>query len=75
MVRQITLDGIQPNYINIFKSAGEVRVEAGYAILAGAEEVRRHSRDITTHLLSSQLTAISEAYDAVFARIEQVELE
>ena len=74
MARQITLDGIEACGVNIFKEAGDLRVEASYDIMSGSEVIRSASRDITPHLSAGQLTALSDAYDAVFARIEQVEL-
>ena len=74
MAKQITLDGISRQGINIFKEGGVLRVEANYHILAGAEVVRSVSRDITNYLTPAQRSALADSYDAVFARIEQVEL-
>jgi hypothetical protein len=74
MAKQITLDGISRQGINIFKEGGVLRVEANYHILAGTEAVRTVSRDITAHLSPTLRSALAEAYDTVFARIEQVEL-
>ena len=74
MAKQITLDGISRHGINIFKEGEAIRVEANYHILAGAEVVRTVSRDITAHLSPAQRSALADAYDSVFARIEQVEL-
>jgi len=72
--RQITLDGIEASGINIYKEDGVVRVEANYNILSGVEVIKTVSRDITSALTSEQRTAISNSYDAIFSRIEGLEL-
>jgi len=74
MAKQLTLDGISRQGINIFKVGGALRVEANYHILAGTEAVRSVSRDITAYLSPTLRSALADAYDSVFARIEQVEL-
>ena len=74
MPRQITLDGIEASGINIYKEDGVVRVEANYNILSGVEVIKTVSRDITSALTSEQRTAISNSYDAIFSRIEGLEL-
>ena len=74
MPRQITLDRIKASGINIYKEDGVMRIEANYSILAGSEVIKTVSRDITSALSSEQRTAISNAYDAIFSRIEGLEL-
>lgn len=75
MPKQITLDGLSPQGINIRKDAsGAVHVEACYGILAGAEAVRSVSSEITQHLSAAQLNSVSTWYDGVFSRMAQVEM-
>ena len=74
MSKQITLDGIEASGINIYKEDGLVRVEANYSILSGVEVIKTVSRDITAALTSEQRTTISNSYDAIFSRIESLEL-
>jgi len=74
MPRQITLDKIKASGINIYKEDGVLRIEANYSILSGTEVIKTISRDITSALASEQRTAISSAYDAIFSRVDGLEL-
>lgn len=74
MPKQITIDGIRRSGINVYKENNVVRVEANYQILSGVEVVKSVSKDITSALSSEQRTIISNAYDAIFSRIEGLEL-
>lgn len=74
MPKQITLNGIQRSGINVYKENNVVRVEANYQILSGVEVIKSVSKDITSALSSEQRAIISNAYDAIFSRIEGLEL-
>ena len=74
MARTLTLDGLRRGGLNIFKEDGALKVEANYYILSGTEEIRGVYRDITPHLSQAVRAAISDGYDAVFSRIQQMEL-
>ena len=74
MPRQITLDSIKASGVNIYKEDGVLRIEANYHVLSGSEVIKTVSRDITSALSSEQRTAISSAYDAIFSRLEDLEL-
>lgn len=74
MAKQITLNGIERGGITIFKVGGQARVEADYRVLAGTEVIKTVHKDVTGHLDVSQRTSLLSAYDAVFNRVEAVEL-
>lgn len=74
MARQITLNGIERGGITISKRGGQLRVEVSYAVLSGTEVVKSITRDITAALDTAQRAAISSVYDAVFTRVEGIEL-
>ena len=74
MPKQITLDRMRASGVNIYKEDGGLRIEANYSLLSGTEVIKVVSRDITSVLSSEQRTAVSNAYDAIFSRIEGLEL-
>ena len=74
MPRQITLNGLKASGINIYKEDGMLRIEANYQILSGDEVIKTVTRDITSALSSEQRTTIANAYNAIFSRIESLEL-
>ena len=74
MVRQLTLDGVNPVGISVFLDGSEPRVEASYQVLAGEEVVMTRSRDITPWLTQAQKDALVAYYGQVFAAVTQREL-
>jgi hypothetical protein len=84
MPKQITLDRIQASPlraqarrasgISIYKEDGVLRIEANYQILSGDEVIKTVARDITSALASVQRATIANIYDAIFSRIEGLEL-
>ena len=71
---QITLDSVKAIGTNLFKEDGQLRIEANYQVLAGADVIRNVSRDITIYLSVALKAALAAAYDDLFSEVAQMEL-
>ncbi len=76
MPRTIVLDGLERGQVVLTSMPdGTVKVEAFYGVKAGTEVIKQVvAQDVASLLTPTQLTALQNAYNAVFAAVEGAEL-
>lgn len=72
MAKNITLTKVDSVVLSVYKDGPII---ANYRIMAGTEEVRTASRDITALLTAAQKTAIANFLTQVTNKLSQLEVE